>query len=186
MKSRFSRQQNRTGEYPQVLHKVKNADRLISLHQTTCNESMARHIIERVRLEFNCVFLEKISISPRHRRGRAGSRVILLPSVPLQFSDSCVIGKLRIGLVLHELAHVIHWTRIRQRNNQDRKPHGREYCDILDMLIDWYIENINKDYEPLRLAAEVNDKISKMVTAMRACGMDETSIQIAIDKVRKA
>lgn len=110
----------------------------------------------------------------------------MLPITPLQASDMCVVGKLRIGLVLHELAHVIHWTKIRQRTNQDRKPHGKEYCEILDMLIDWYIEHYNTDCErdKLRVAAEVNDKRAKLIAAMKAAGVDNETIQAAIAKVK--
>ena len=106
----------RSLEYRMVICNSTNPTRLIRLHRTACKPLVAtmmniilskRYAIVQPRLTFGCKY------------GHANKGRIALP-------DN---GRLRIGLVLHEFAHVLDLTNIGWS-----APHGPRFVRILDEL----------------------------------------------------
>lgn len=148
MRSRWAGKQGQTGEYPSVLHNVLDSGRLIEMHNTPCTIEMAEQIIQAAIIDFQLSYLKDIVINERVIRGSANHRIIKIPAKQMAPGDRSVIGRCRIGVVLHELAHTLHFTTMIRRYGSIRcdleKVHGKEYCAMLSMLMTWYDCNYAK------------------------------------------
>ena len=118
------------GEYAKVSRRTKNYDLLEMLHSTPCTQSEAIAMIESIAKQYG------ISVSAiRFREGSRGRAYYKKFSITLPATPGSGFGRLRIGIVLHEIAHLIACKR-------GEKAHRQVFVDVLDTLTDeWFINN---------------------------------------------
>jgi predicted Zn-dependent protease with MMP-like domain len=111
------------GEYDKVAVASSNPALLTLAHKVLISQESAEQLVN--------LFLPGISISYRGYRGGAGSSSgITLPVPDNKWqSQNTVIGKLRAGIVLHEIAHLLQYAKSKYFS------HDQEFTQILDRIV---------------------------------------------------
>lgn len=114
-----------SGEYDFVTWTSRDQSALARVHNTPCTPHEARHLIAILtpNLGVRVIFNGKAGKSTRYTDGR---RRISLPAKPGQG-----VTFLRVGLVLHEVAHQLVAL---------RAGHGPEFINKLDDLTEWWVK----------------------------------------------
>lgn len=119
-------------EYTRVLgraHREGWQAELVEAHATPCDADVARCLLTRIP-----EIPRTLNLRFRGRRGRAGYRRGQY-RISLPIESGATYGKLRVGVVIHEAAHVV----ARVRHGM-RMKHGPEFCAVLRELLyatDW-------------------------------------------------
>ena len=111
------------GEYDCVAAASSNPALLALAHKVPVSKETAEQLIN--------LFLPGIAIHYRGYKGRAGSSSgISLPAPDNKWtSTDTVVGTLRAGIVLHEVAHLLQYAK------SNRWAHDQEFTTILDRII---------------------------------------------------
>lgn len=142
------------GEYNVVTRASRDADALLAAHATPCTKAEARALLAALQVQHGVLNL-KVTITTRCRRGRGGVKrkrdysavslgsspwdapwgprvpFVTLPAVPRKLASSTCgnFAGLRVGLVLHEFAHVLRpWD-----------GHNAKFTACLDDLVEWWV-----------------------------------------------
>lgn len=114
-----------SGEYPRIAQKTSNYELLDRLHDTPITQGAALELIKDITGTFS-IKIGEVKFKPDHN-GRAmwKTRNLILPSTPKNGNRR--VGRLRVGIVVHELAHL---TAV----DRGCKTHGDAFIKILDEL----------------------------------------------------
>lgn len=138
------------GEYDIVVRLTTQYDLLKKYHATPMTKEDAYFLIKDLCILHGISFYDMIIHWGNENSGRGGHRYvdnrrvgyISLPSKTAKVGD--INQNLRIGLVLHEFAHVIiHMKKINTREKRKNQHHGIKFCEIFDELMVYY----HKKYE---------------------------------------
>ena len=122
------------GEYQMVSRRLQQYTLLARAHAEPIEQDEARTLVEMLAEHYQLAY--PVLVHFRHRspgrisRTKDGKRLILLPSFPMPkvggpFGKQ--VGYLRVGIVLHEFAHVL--------DLDTAKRHGTGFVHILDELL---------------------------------------------------
>lgn len=116
------------GEYQRVSEWSTQYFRLSQAHSTPITRENAYELIKKLALRYSIknLLVEWIAGRFKGRGGKKKGR----PFVQLPTEAGSGVGYLRVGLVLHEFAHVI-----RETSANPGMPHGREFVATLDKLL---------------------------------------------------
>lgn len=122
-----------SGEYAMVARRSRNYALLKDLHETPCGQQVAKALIENISREFGV----KVS-AIRFKEWTRGRAYYKTSSLCLPATPGKGFGYLRIGIVLHEIAHLIAFHRFRER------AHRAPFIKTLDFLVqDWRKYHVN-------------------------------------------
>lgn len=132
----MSRNSEIIGEYTRISQKTSCYEQLDRLHDTTMTQADALDLVQHLAQTFK-IQIGKVVFKPRHL-GRAmwRTRNIILPATPK--CDSRRVGFLRVGIVVHEVSHLLALQR-------GCKNHGEIFVKTLDELalyVDQYLYQI--------------------------------------------
>lgn len=115
-----------SGEYPRVSQKTSCYESLDRLHGTSITQAAALQLVQDLAQTFK-IQVGMVVFKPRHL-GRAmwRTRNIILPATP-KF-DTRRVGFLRVGIVVHEVSHLLALQR-------GCKNHGDTFVTALDELV---------------------------------------------------
>jgi hypothetical protein len=116
------------GEYKRVARLSNEKDLMIKAHQTPCTQQEAESIIRRYADAYD-LKIPYIKFKPYHNGRATKQSGIILPANGDNIEVS-PYGKLRIGIVLHELAHIF----CKQKISFSYK-HDRDFVDTFDTLL---------------------------------------------------
>jgi len=131
------------GEYQKVSRLSRDPHRLQSAHQTPCTQEAAQKIVGIVD------DLHDIEVSVVRFRERACGRAYYNRALSLPATPGAGFGCLRVGIVLHELAHLVTWKQYgrpqrragtRRTKRKGAEAHGQVFVSILDDLIEMWAE----------------------------------------------
>ena len=124
-----------SGEYTMVGRRSKNYALLKQLHETACTQEEALSIVKTVSHQYG------ITVSVvRFREGVRGRAYCKTFALSLPATPGAGFGRLRVGIVLHELAHLIAFHRFKER------AHRRPFLSLLDYLgHEWSKHHGNSD-----------------------------------------
>ncbi len=120
------------GEYVGVTQRSRQPNLLRHAHQTPTVPEEARVLVQILAEHFN-IPAPAVRFRVRsYGRARRTQYDILLPRERMRPGNSPTIGHLRVGIVLHEFAHLLHHKRCPDIRCLD---HGLEFCRILDEVL---------------------------------------------------
>ena len=135
------------GEYTNVVKRSKYQSLLIRANKEGMTQTTATALIERLRQEYGMGKPIVLKFVEGHRGVANFGYTITLPASPYK-NETSVLGKLRVGVVLHEFAHVVLMSRgaYSGGNNKtqggSRQLHGEVFSQVLDKLIsDYYTKS---------------------------------------------
>lgn len=127
------------GEYSKVCKLTRNLALLLSAHETPCNQDEAKALIETVARKYG---LQVSAV--RFKEGVRGWAYYKSQSLSLPASAGKGFGRLRVGIVLHEIAHLITRKKIgiplrvggmKLRRKTGEESHGTVFVSVLDDLL---------------------------------------------------
>lgn len=127
------------GEYISVIRASADPASLVALHRWSLNPDEALDLIAMISDEQG---LKRPTVAFTSKSGRyyTEDNRLILPKAPLDPARTGNwYGRLRWGIVLHEMGHAID----HHRTPNKRDYHGRRFTGILDELV--------ADYSPIRL-----------------------------------
>ena len=121
----MSRKSKIIGEYTRISQKTSCYDLLDQLHGTAITQADALDLVQHLAQTFQ-IQVGKVLFKPHHK-GRAmwRTRNIILPATPKH--DTRRTGFLRVGIVVHEVCHLLALQR-------GCKNHGEVFVKTLDEL----------------------------------------------------
>lgn len=130
------------GEYDNVCKYTTQYDNLKHAHCSPITIDESKEVLKLLCKKFNISYKKGVwKFSSRVTRGWGGLKnkkpYFSVPNKTLQ-EYGYKYGYLRVGLILHEFAHVLH----RSRRKQADQSHGRNYITILDRVVKYYYETI--------------------------------------------
>lgn len=136
------------GEYNRVYHWSKHKNLIIDANLTPISQDGAVALIRLLEDKINenagfNRFHSKISFTRKYGCAKLWSNEICLPKYILPESTNTLIGYLRVGLVIHEFAHLMAYSMFRSYK------HDRNFVTVLDSLLTFWndnmrVENIDK------------------------------------------
>jgi len=143
------------GEYTRVSHWSCKKDIIDEANKTPINIPDALALVRLLEDEFLSINMGDMpKINVRFKLGAYGMAYygywkLVLPATELPYYGHKPIGYLRVGVVIHEVAHLVAFKGFRERN------HGKLFVDCLDMLMEYWYSSIRIEQSTLK-AAGVN------------------------------